>query len=42
MFNLKTPRTVVPTTTTLVRLQPVFSYTVPPNSILVLKLKSRS
>jgi alpha-L-arabinofuranosidase len=40
--SIEHPRIVVPTTTTLVRLQPVFSYTVPPNSILVLKLKSRS
>jgi alpha-L-arabinofuranosidase len=40
--SIEHPKTVVPTTTTLVRPQPTLSYTVPPNSILVLKLKPRS
>ena len=35
------PRNVVPTTATLGRLQPVFTYTLPPNGIVVLTLKSR-
>jgi alpha-N-arabinofuranosidase len=35
------PRNVVPATTTLGQLQPVFTYTLPPNSIVVLTLKSR-
>jgi alpha-N-arabinofuranosidase len=36
------PHNVIPTTTTLEHVQPVFSYTLPPHSIVVLKLKSRS
>lgn len=35
------PRNVVPTNATLGRLPPVFSYTFPPNSIVVLTLKPR-
>jgi alpha-N-arabinofuranosidase len=35
------PRNVVPAATTLDRLQPVFTYNLPPNSIVVLTLKSR-
>ena len=37
--SIEHPRNVVPTTTTLGPLQPVFSYTLPPHSIVVLKLK---
>jgi len=37
--SIEHPQNVVPATTTLARLQPAFSYTLPPNSIVVLKLK---
>jgi alpha-N-arabinofuranosidase len=40
--SVEHPRNVVPATKTLGRLQPVFSYTLPPHSMVVLKLKSRS
>jgi alpha-N-arabinofuranosidase len=40
--SIDQPRKVVPVTTTLAHLQPVFTYTLPPNSIVVLKLKGRS
>jgi len=36
--SIEHPQNVVPVTTTLARLQPAFSYTLPPNSIVVLKL----
>ncbi|MGO8699006.1 MAG: hypothetical protein ACLQVY_14925 [Limisphaerales bacterium] len=36
------PRNVVPRTTTIRDIQPVFSYTLPSHRIVVLKLKSRS
>jgi alpha-L-arabinofuranosidase len=39
--SIEHPQTVIPTTTALGRLQPSFSYLVPPHSIVVLKLKSR-
>lgn len=35
--SIEHPRNVVPATTTLGRVQPVFSYTLPPHSIVVLK-----
>jgi alpha-N-arabinofuranosidase len=40
--SIEHPRNVVPATTKLADLRPVFNYTLPPNSIVVLKLKSRS
>jgi alpha-N-arabinofuranosidase len=40
--SIEHPRNVVPTTTTIGRLQPVFNYTLAPHSIVVLKMKSRS
>jgi len=40
--SIEHPRNVVPTTTTIRGLEPVFNYTVPPHSIVVLKMKSRS
>jgi alpha-N-arabinofuranosidase len=40
--SLDRPGNVVPATTTLRNLQPAFSYTLPPHSIVALKLKSRS
>ena len=40
--SLEHPRNVVPRTTTLQGLQPVFHYTLPPDSIVVLKLQPRS
>jgi len=40
--SIEHPQTVIPTTTALGRLQPSFTYLVPPHSIVVLKLKSRS
>jgi alpha-N-arabinofuranosidase len=36
--SIEHPQNVVPVITTLARLQPAFSYTLPPNSIVVLKL----
>jgi len=36
------PRNIVPVATKLARLQPVFTYTMPPDSIVLLKFKSRS
>jgi alpha-N-arabinofuranosidase len=35
------PRNVVPTTTTVRDLRPAFAYTLPPHSVVVLKLKSQ-
>jgi alpha-N-arabinofuranosidase len=40
--SIEHPRNVYPATTALERLQPVFDYTLPPHSIVVLKMKSRS
>ena len=40
--SLDHPRNVVPRSTTIRDIRPVFSYTLPPHSIVVLKLKSRS
>ena len=40
--SISHPRNVVPITTTLRHVQPVFTCTLPPHSIVVLKLKSRS
>jgi alpha-N-arabinofuranosidase len=39
--SLEHPQNVVPITTTLRNLQPAFDYTLPPTSIVVLKLKTR-
>ena len=39
--SIEHPRNVVPATTTVRRLQPVFNYTLPPHSIVVFKFKSR-
>jgi alpha-N-arabinofuranosidase len=38
--SLEHPRTVVPVTTTVRHVRPQFAYTLPPDSIVVLKLKS--
>ena len=38
--SIRDPRHIVPLTTTLRHLQPSFTYTVPPHSIVVLKLKA--
>ena len=35
------PKNVVPVTTTLRGIKPGFTYTLPPNSIVVIKLKAR-
>jgi alpha-L-arabinofuranosidase len=40
--SITEPRKVVPVTTTVRHLKPDFIYTLPPNSIVVLKLKARS
>jgi alpha-N-arabinofuranosidase len=40
--SIEHPRNVVPATTTLTGLHPVFSYTLPPHSIVVFKLKPNS
>jgi len=40
--SITQPRKVVPVTTTVRGVKPVFTYTLPPNSIVVLKLKARS
>jgi alpha-N-arabinofuranosidase len=40
--SIEHPRRVVPTTTTVKSLRPVFNYTLPPHSIVVLKVRSRS
>ena len=40
--SIEHPRNVVPTTTTIGRLQPDFNYTLPPHSIVVLKVRLRS
>jgi alpha-N-arabinofuranosidase len=40
--SITEPRKVVPVTTTVRHLKPDFTYTLPPNSIVVLKLKARS
>ena len=40
--SLDHPRNVIPVTTTVRRVKPQFVYTLPPNSIVVLKLKARS
>jgi alpha-N-arabinofuranosidase len=40
--SIEHPRSVIPVTTTLRNLQPAFSYTLPPHSIVVLKLNSHS
>jgi alpha-N-arabinofuranosidase len=40
--SIEHPRNVVPATMTLTGLHPVFSYTLPPHSIVVLKLKPNS
>ena len=39
--SISTPRNVIPVTTTVSHVQPAFTYTLPPHSIVVLKLKSR-
>jgi alpha-N-arabinofuranosidase len=39
--SITQPRKVVPISTTLRGVKPAFSYVVPPNSIVVLKLKAR-
>jgi alpha-N-arabinofuranosidase len=39
--SITDPKNVVPTTTTVRRVKPNFDYTMPPNSIVVLKLKTR-
>jgi alpha-N-arabinofuranosidase len=40
--SLDHPRNVIPVTTTVRHVKPQFVYTLPPNSIVVLKLKARS
>jgi alpha-N-arabinofuranosidase len=40
--SITEPKKVIPVTTTVRHLKPVFTYTMPPNSIVVLKLKARS
>jgi alpha-N-arabinofuranosidase len=40
--SITRPRNVVPVTTTVRNIKPQFAYPLPPNSIVVLKLKARS
>ena len=40
--SITDPRNIVPITTTVRQIKPEFFYTMPPNSIVVLKLKGRS
>ena len=40
--SITDPRKIVPITTTVRQIKPEFIYTMPPNSIVVLKLKGRS
>jgi alpha-L-arabinofuranosidase len=40
--SIDQPRNVVPKTTIVRNLKPAFTYTLPPHSIVILKLKTRS